>query len=110
MKKTVLLIAVIGISSMAKTVPVLASDSLQARIQPVVAVQDNNNTSFGSDAATTSRPMGIGSKAIKGLDDRDNRPTGQAPAYPTTPPYMPQPAYTPPADQNGTVDTGTSMD
>lgn len=109
MKKTVLFIVVIGISSMAKTVQALASESLHAKIQPVVAVQDNNSMSFGSDTATTSKPMGIDSRPIKGWDDPDTRPTGQAPAYPTAPPYMPQPAFTPPADQNGTVDTDTTL-
>jgi len=110
MKKTVLFIAMIGISSMAKTVPALASDSWSARYQPIVAVQDNNDLSFGSDAGTTSKPMGIDSRPIKGLDDPDTTPTGQAPAYPTAPPYMPQPAFTAPADQNGTLDTGTNPD
>ena len=108
MKRIILIILAISLPSLGN-----ATDSVQARAQLVVAVQDDS-VSFGTDSGTTSSPnAGMDTMPTKQVGSEENTVNqdapvakpGQAPAFDPPPAFAKPPAFTPPASQNGNAET-----
>lgn len=100
MKRTLILIAAMGISTFLHA----------AKLWPVLAVQ-NGGRNFGTDAGTTTYPKGgLNTMPTKEVGNEENtvNPNApatkpfMAPAFSPPPKFAPAPAFTPPASQGGT--------